>query len=52
MAALIRELVEEGLHAPATGRTARARGAIGRFASGANAVSRDHDAELERAFSG
>jgi hypothetical protein len=50
MAALIRELIDAGLTAPAAGRSARARGPVGRFASGKNAVSRDHDRELERAF--
>ncbi len=50
MAALIRELIDAGLTAPASARAARARGPVGRFASGENAVSRDHDRELERAF--
>jgi hypothetical protein len=51
MAAVIRDLIEHALEAPATRRTTRARSAIGRFASGVSTVSRDHDAELERAFS-
>jgi predicted DNA-binding ribbon-helix-helix protein len=51
VAAVIRQLVDEGLRAPASARSARARAAIGRFASGSNTVSRDHDRELDRAFS-
>jgi hypothetical protein len=50
MAAVIRELVDAGLSAPASTRTARARGAIGRFGSGKGTVSRDHDRELDDAF--
>ena len=50
MAAVIRELVDAGLTKPASAQSARARAAVGRFGSGANAVSRDHDAELDRAF--
>jgi len=50
MAAVIRELIDEGLGTPASARSARARSAIGRFASGVRTVSRDHDRELERAF--
>ena len=49
MAAVIRELVDAGLAAPAS-NTARARGVIGRFASGSNTVSGDHDRELDSAF--
>ena len=51
IAAVMRELVDEGLRSPASARTARARGAIGLFASGSNTVSRDHDRELDRAYS-
>lgn len=50
MAAVIRELIAEGLETPATARSARARSAIGRFASGLHNVSREHDRELERAY--
>jgi len=50
MAAVIRELVDAGLAAPASAHAARARGVIGRFGSGSNTVSRDHDRELDRAF--
>ena len=49
MAALIRELIDVGLE-PASACTTRARGPVGRFTSGDNAVSRDHERELERAF--
>jgi hypothetical protein len=52
MAAVVRELIDEALQAPAASRTARARSSIGRFASGAHDVAREHDRELERAFSG
>lgn len=52
MAAVIRELLDEALAAPASARASRARSAIGRFASGAGTVSREHDRELERAFAG
>lgn len=51
VAALIRELVDEGLGAPAAARSARARAAVGRYGSGSNTVSRDHDRELDSAFS-
>ena len=50
MASVIRELIDEELGTPASARAARARSAIGRFASGQRAVSREHDVELERAF--
>lgn len=50
MAAVIRELVEQGLRTPAAARSTRARAAIGRFGSGESTVSREHDRELERAF--
>ena len=50
MAAVIRELVDAGLAAPASAQAARARGVIGRFGSGSNTVSRDHDRELDQAF--
>ncbi len=50
MAAVVRELIDERLQTPASARSARARAAIGRFASGARDVSREHDRELERAF--
>jgi hypothetical protein len=50
MAAVIRELIDEGLRTPAVARSTRARSAIGRFASGRHDVSREHDRELERAF--
>ncbi len=52
MAAVIRELLDDALAAPASARTLRARSAIGRFASGTGTVSREHDRELERAFAG
>ena len=50
MAAVIRELLDNALAAPASARASRARSAIGRFASGTGTVSREHDRELERAF--
>jgi len=50
MAAVIRELIEQGLTTASSGRSARARAAIGRFASGGSSGSREHDGELERAF--
>ncbi|MFN8188077.1 MAG: hypothetical protein U0R69_13490 [Gaiellales bacterium] len=50
MAAVIRELIEEGLRTPASARAVRARAAIGRFASGAQDVSVEHDRELEHAY--
>jgi hypothetical protein len=50
MAAVVRELIDDGLQTPASARSARARAAIGRFASGARDVSSEHDRELERAF--
>ena len=50
VAAVIRDLVDEGLRVPASARAARARAAIGRFGSGRNTVSRDHDRELDDAF--
>ncbi len=51
MAAVIRDLLEQALSTPQAGRVTRARGAIGRFSSGVRTVSREHDRELERAFS-
>lgn len=50
MAAMIRELLEQALSVPHAARSTRARAAIGRFASGTQTVSREHDSELERAF--
>lgn len=50
MAAVIRELIDDALSAPASARSARARSAVGRFSSGARTLSREHDRELERAF--
>ena len=50
MAAVIRGLIEAGLTSSASVHAARARGVIGRFGSGGNTVSRDHDRELDRAF--
>jgi hypothetical protein len=52
MAALIRELVDGALATASSARAARARSAIGRFASGTSTVSREHDRELGRAFAG
>lgn len=51
MATVIRELLDAGLVAPASARSARARAAVGRFAGGTSTVSRDHDRELDSAFS-
>lgn len=50
MAAVIRELVDAGLSAPASSHAARARSVVGRFGSGRNTVGRDHDRELDTAF--
>ena len=52
MAAVIRDLIEQGLRTPDAVRKARALSVAGRFASGSRSVSRDHDRELEQAFSG
>jgi hypothetical protein len=51
MAAVIRELLEESLAAPRGAQVARARAAIGRFASGESMVSREHDRELADSYS-
>lgn len=51
MAAVIRELLDESLATPRGAAVARARAAIGRFASGQGAISREHDRELTDAFS-
>ena len=48
VAAVIRELIDLGLRAPAA---ERARAAIGRFGSGMSRCSREHDLELDRALS-
>lgn len=48
VASLVRRLIDAA--APKSARTARARAAIGRFASGAGTVSREHDRELEEAY--
>jgi len=50
MAAVIRDLVEQGLQVPASARAGRARAAIGSFGSGVSLVSAEHDRELEQAF--
>jgi hypothetical protein len=50
MAAVLRELVDDALRAPARAQTARARGVVGRFASGEHRTAREHDAALEQAF--
>lgn len=50
MAAVVRDLIDQALGRPVSARAARARAAVGRFASGVGGVSREHDAELERAF--
>jgi plasmid stability protein len=52
MAAVIREVLDEALSTPAHARSVRARAAIGRFGSGPNTVSREHDRELDRSYSG
>ena len=51
MAAVIRELVDASLAKPASSRSARARAVVGRFGSGKGTISRDHDQELDRAYS-
>jgi hypothetical protein len=50
MAAVIRETLDEALVNPSAARFERARAVVGRFASGVNTVSREHDRELEHAF--
>lgn len=50
MAAVIRELLDESLAASRDARAARARSAIGRFASGERTISEEHDRELADAF--
>jgi hypothetical protein len=50
MAAVIRELIEASLTVPARTHSTRARSAIGKFGSGGNTTSRDHDRELDSAF--
>lgn len=49
-AAVIRELVEQGLRAKDTNRVARARAAVGQFASGTTDTAENHDAVLDEAF--
>ena len=51
MAAVIRELLDQALTSSHDAKVERALAVAGRFRSGVGHVSRDHDRELEDAFS-
>ena len=52
MAAVIRELLDDGLVSVERAKVERALGSLGRFRSGVSHVSGEHDQELEDAYRG